>query len=54
MIRTFTAASLLALGLARAASAETRTYDVGAFTATDISARPDLTFESGAPQSITV
>ncbi|MEL6828432.1 MAG: head GIN domain-containing protein [Pseudomonadota bacterium] len=54
MIRTFTAASLLALGLAGAASAETRTYDVGAFTAIDISAGLDLTFETGAAQSITV
>ncbi|MEM9179289.1 MAG: head GIN domain-containing protein [Pseudomonadota bacterium] len=54
MIRTLTAASLLALGLAGAASAETRTYDVGAFTAIDISAGLDLTFETGSAQSITV
>lgn len=54
MIRTFTAASLLALGLAGAASAETRTYDVGDFTAIDISAGLDLTFETGSAQSISV
>ena len=54
MIRTFTAASFLALGLAGAASAETRTYDVGAFTDIDISAGLDLKFETGAAQSITV
>lgn len=54
MIRTFTAASLLALGLAGAASAETRTYDVGAFTEIDISAGLDLTFEEGGAQSVTV
>lgn len=54
MIRTITAASLLALGLAGAASAETRTYDVGDFTAIDISAGLDLTFETGSAQSISV
>ncbi|MHA7898549.1 MAG: head GIN domain-containing protein [Henriciella sp.] len=54
MIRTFTAAGLVALGLAGTASAETRTYDVGAFTNIDISAGLDLTFEQGATQSVTV
>lgn len=54
MIRTITAASLVALGLAGAASAETRTYDVGAFTNIDISAGLDLSFEEGAAQSISV
>ncbi|MEL7539770.1 MAG: head GIN domain-containing protein [Pseudomonadota bacterium] len=54
MIRTITAASLLALGLAGAASAETRTFDVGDFTAIDISAGLDLTFETGSAQSVSV
>jgi len=54
MIRTLTAASLVALGLAGAASAETRTYDVGSFTNIDISAGLDLDFEAGGAQSITV
>lgn len=54
MIRTFTAASLVALGLAGAASAETRTYDVGAFTNIDVSAGLDLDFVAGGAQSITV
>lgn len=54
MIRTLTAASLIALGLAGAASAETRTYDVGAFTNIDISAGLDLEFSAGGTQSITV
>lgn len=54
MIRIITAASLFALGLAGAASAETRSFDVGAFTEIDISAGLDLSFEQGATQSITV
>jgi len=54
MIRTLTAASLIALGLAGAASAETRTYDVGSFNNIDISAGLDLSFEQGAAQSISV
>lgn len=54
MIRILTAASLVALGLAGAASAETRTYDVGSFTEIDISAGLDLSFETGTSQSITV
>lgn len=54
MIRTLTAASLVALGLAGAASAETRTYDVGAFTNIDISAGLDLDFTAGGAQSISV
>jgi len=54
MIRTLTAASLIALGLAGAASAETRTYDVGSFTNIDISAGLDLSFDEGAAQSISV
>nr|WP_070960702.1 head GIN domain-containing protein [Hyphomonas sp. Mor2] len=54
MIRTFTAASLVALGLAGAASAETRSYEVGAFTKIDISAGLDLEFTAGDAQSVTV
>lgn len=54
MIRTFTVASLAALGLAGAASAETRTYDVGAFNNIDISAGLDLEFTAGEAQSISV
>ena len=54
MIRTLTAASVLALGLAGVASAETRTYDVSSFTQIDISAGLDLNFEQGAAQSISV
>ena len=54
MIRTFTAAGLIALGLAGTASAETRTFDVGSFTNIDISAGLDLTFNEGATQSVTV
>ena len=54
MIRTFTAAGLIALGLAGTASAETRTFDVGSFTNIDISAGLDLAFTEGATQSVTV
>jgi len=54
MIRTLTAASLVALGLAGVASAETRTFDVGSFTQIDISAGLDLNFEQGATQSVIV
>lgn len=54
MIRCFSVASLVALGLAGAASAETRTYDVGAFTNIDISAGLDLAFEAGGAQAISV
>ncbi|NQY39316.1 MAG: DUF2807 domain-containing protein [Henriciella sp.] len=54
MIRTFPVASLIALGFAGAASAETRTYDVGSFTAIDISAGLDLNFEQGAAGPVTV
>ena len=54
MIRTLTAASLVALGLAGAASAETRTFDVGNFTKIDISAGLDLEFQEGAAQPVTV
>lgn len=54
MIRTISATSLIALCLVGAASAETRTYDVGSFTKIDISAGLDLTFEAGGPQSIEV
>ncbi|MEO1659931.1 MAG: head GIN domain-containing protein [Pseudomonadota bacterium] len=54
MIRTLTAASLFALGLAGAASAETRSFDVGAFTKIDISAGLDLEFQEGGAQSIAV
>lgn len=54
MIRTLTVSSLIALGFVGAASAETRTYDVGSFTKIDISAGLDLTFEAGGAQSITV
>jgi hypothetical protein len=54
MIRTLTAASLVALGLAGVASAETRTFDVGSFTQIDISAGLDMNFEQSATQSVTV
>ena len=54
MIHSLTAASLFTLGLAGAASAETRTYDVGAFTKIDISAGLDLAFEAGGTQAISV
>lgn len=54
MIRTITAAGLIALGLAATASAETRTFDVGSFTNIDISAGLDLNFTEGAAQSVTV
>lgn len=54
MIRTLTATGLIALGLAGAANAETRTYEVGSFSKIDISAGLDLTFETGGAQSITV
>ena len=54
MIRILTAASVVALGLAGTASAETRTYDVGAFNKIDISAGLDLEFTGGEAQSITV
>ncbi|MEO0448716.1 MAG: head GIN domain-containing protein [Pseudomonadota bacterium] len=54
MIRTFTAAGLIALGLAGTANAETRTFDVGSFTKIDISAGLDLTFTEGGTQSVTV
>ncbi len=54
MIRTLTAASLVALGLVGAASAESRTYDVGAFNNIDISAGLDLEFTAGEAQSISV
>lgn len=54
MIRTLTAASLVALGLVGAASAETRTFDVGAFNNIDISAGLDLEFTAGEAQSISV
>lgn len=54
MIRTLTAASLVALGLVGAASAETRTFDVSAFNNIDISAGLDLEFTAGEAQSISV
>jgi len=54
MIRTLTAAGLVALGLVGAASAETRTFDVGAFNNIDISAGLDLEFTAGEAQSISV
>lgn len=54
MIRTLTAASLVALGLAGAASAETRDYDVGSFTKIDVSAGLDLSFEQGAAGPVSV
>lgn len=54
MIRIISTASLFALGLAGAANAETRSFDVGAFTEIDISAGLDLSFEQGATQSISV
>ena len=54
MIRTISAASVAALGFAGLASAETRAYDVGAFTAIDVSAGIEVVFESGPAQSISV
>lgn len=54
MIRSLSVASLVALGLVGAAQAETRNYDVGSFNAIDISAGLDLSFETGAAQSISV
>lgn len=54
MIRILTAASLVALGFVGAASAETRTFDVGAFNNIDISAGLDLEFTAGEAQSISV
>jgi putative autotransporter adhesin-like protein len=54
MIRLITAASLLVLGVAGTASAESRTFNTGAFTKIDISAGLDLNFEEGAAQSISV
>ncbi len=54
MIRPLSVAGLVALGLVGTANAETRNYDVGAFTAIDISAGLDLSFETGAAQSVSV
>lgn len=54
MIRTFTALSLAAFGLVGVASAETRSFDVGAFTAIDVSAGIEVVFEAGPAQSIQV
>lgn len=54
MIRSLSCLSLFALSLAGAASAETRTYDVGAFTKIDVSGGLDLSFEGGTAQSVAV
>lgn len=54
MIRSLTAASVAVLLVAGAASAETRSYDVGSFTAIDASAGLDVTFTTGGDQSVTV
>lgn len=54
MIRSLTAASVAVLFIAGAASAETRSYDVGSFTAIDASAGLDVTFTTGGEQSVTV
>lgn len=54
MIRTFSAISVAAIGLAGVASAETRSFDVGAFTAIDVSAGIEVVFEAGPAQSISV
>ena len=54
MIRTLTTASLVAIGLAGVASAETQSYDVGSFTKIDISGGLDLSFEEGPAGPILV
>jgi hypothetical protein len=54
MIRSLTAASVAVLLVAGAASAETRSYDVGSFTAINVSAGLDVTFTTGGEQSVTV
>jgi len=54
MIRILMTAGLVGLGVAGLASAETRTYDLGAFNKIDISAGLDLAFEAGGAQSISV
>lgn len=54
MIRSLTAASVAVLLIAGTASAETRSYDVGSFTAIDASAGLDVTFTTGSEQSVTV
>jgi len=54
MIRIFTVASVVALGLGGMANAETRTFDVGPFSKIDISAGLDLTFQQAAYQPVTV
>lgn len=54
MIRTLSTVSVAALCLAGAATAETRSYDVGSFTNIDISAGLDLDFTAGEAQSVMV
>ena len=54
MIRTFTAASLIAFGLAATAQAETRDFDVGDFSKIDVAQGLDVYFEAGGATSVTV
>ncbi len=54
MIRTLTLASVTALGLSATAMAETRTYDVSEFTGLSVSSGLDVTFSTGAAQSVLV
>lgn len=54
MIRTLTAASVAALCFAAPALAETRTYDVGAFTGLEVSAGINVNFETGQARSVSV
>lgn len=54
MIRTLTTASLVALGFAGLAAAETRDYDVGNFSKIDVAQGLDVDFQAGAPVSVAV
>ncbi len=54
MIRSFTVASLAILCLAGTAAAETRSFDVGSFSALDVSAGIEVDFNIGNTQSVTV
>lgn len=54
MIRPILAASVATLILATPALAETRDYDVSSFTAIDVSAGIDVSFETGQSQSVSV
>lgn len=54
MIRSFLAVSAAALCFTLPALAETRTYDVPAFTGLDVSSGIDVTFTAGPAQSVSV